>query len=302
MMLDSFATIPPDLIDHFPAGHDGYSDRCAAEDTPDALWDACGSASTKFSDDYWIEPKDWPDAARDNDKYRSWAMNFVDRYTWQKSSHECTSHSLRALGESSRNRQRGVFYKDGPKKGFRYPESATNNSVWLSPLSIYAEANPRQWGGASIRGVLSIAIRRGFLPSKTQPRDYGFKHQLHDSAGGGEASNQSIGPWTPVSRFPSGWQETAKHFRPLEVIFPESWEQAVCLVLHGIGIGVGRSGHAIPWMQALFDSRGNFTGLAYPDSYLVTRVDSAATVRSAWRGSYGIASFTAPDDWERPAG
>jgi hypothetical protein len=42
--------------------------------------------------------------------------------------------------------------------------------------------------------------------------------------------------------------------------------------------------------------------MAYPDSYNVTRYDSDQTARSAWRGSFAIATVTLPDDWSRPAG
>lgn len=301
MPINSFAPIPPGQVDCFGKGHDGYPERFEDDDTPDQLWDACGDASTKFTAEYWIEPSDWADRARDNDKYGGWAANYVDRFTNQSPTHECTCHSLSRLFESCRNKQRGVIYAEGPKRGYRYAESAEFDSVWVSPLSIYAEANPRQWGGASIRGVLSIATRRGFLPSTKQPRDYGFAHALHDTAGRSDTDNQASGPWTRVSSFPAGWEQTAALLQPQEVIFPESWEQAVCLVLHGLGVGVGRKGHAIPWMVARFNSSGDFAGMDYVDSYQVIRTDSAATVRSAWRGSYAIETVRPPADWEDPA-
>lgn len=294
--MSSFDRIDPALID-VPTPEDGYPDELAAEDTPDALRFAAGETSREFPKALWIEPKDWPDKARDNDKYSTWPMNYVDRYTNQNPTHECTCHSLRAIAEGCRNRQRGISFPDGPKKGFRYPESAAFDSVWLSPLSVYAEANPGQWGGASIRGVMEIAVRRGFLPEKIQPKDYGFKHTLQGTTGEG-GINQSRGDWVRVSNFPSGWQETARWFKPLEIIFPGSWEEAVCLVLHGYLVGVGRSGHAIPW------AKWNVTeqAMAYPDSYDVTRYDSKRTVQSAWNGSFAIATMTTPDDWNKPAG
>lgn len=295
--MSSFDRVNPRLVDYFPDEHDGYPDELAAEDTPDVLTDVCGSASRAFPRSLWIEPEDWDDKARDNDKYHTWPINYVDRYTSQHHSHECTCHMLRATVEGARNKQRGITFPDGPQKGYRYEESGTYGSVWLSPLSVYAEANPRKWGGANVRRVMEIAVRRGMLPEKVQPAEYGFEHTLVGSAGGTETPNQATGSWVPLSRFPSGWRETAKHFRPLEVIFPESWEQAVCLVLHGMLVGVGRNGHAVPWAQ--FNVRDRV--MAYPDSYQVTRYDSLRTVQHAWRGSYAIASVTAPDDWSQPA-
>lgn len=293
--MNSFAPIDPALIDVFPEEHDGYPAELAAEDTADALRDACGEASRDFPRSLWIEPKDWADKAAENDRHKAWAMNYLDRYSMQHPTHECTTHSLRANFEAARNRARGYTYAEGPKKGFRYPESAEACSVWLSCLSVYAEANPRQWGGANVRQVLEIAVRRGMLPDKTQPRDYGFRHTLQGTAGKGN-NNQSNGPWVSLGEFPDGWQETARHFRPLEVIFPGSYEEAVCLVLHGMAVSVGRNGHAVPWCQWMAGERA----MAYPDSYDVTRYDSESTAKGAWRGAFAIATVTLPNDWSKP--
>ncbi len=295
-MIDSHSPIDPKLLDVFPKKHDGYPDHLAAEDTTDALRDVCGAASRDFPDSYWIEPKDWPDKARDNDKHHTWGMNYLDRYTNQSPTHECTTHSLRANAEAARNRMLGIIFPEGPKKNYRYEESQ-RGSVWMSVSSVYDEANPRKWGGANVRQVLEIAVRRGFLPDKMQPRDYGFKHTMVGTNGKGN-SNQSSGAWVALRNFPDGWKETAKHFKPLEVIFPSSYEQAVCLVLNGLLVSVGRNGHAIPWAQW----NAKEEAMAYPDSYEVTRYDSKRTVKSAWKGSFAIDTMTAPDSWERPAG
>ena len=289
--------IDPRLIDHFPLEHDGYPDELAAEDTTDALRDACGDASREFPESLWIEPEHWDDAAADLDRANGWGMNFIDRFTNQNPSHECTCHSLRANVEAARNRARGVSYPDGPTKGRRYPESAVYGSVWLSPLSVYAEANPRRWGGANVRAVLEIACRRGMLPDRIQPAEYGFRHTLPGTSGQGN-ENQSGDSWVSLRRFPEGWEETAKHFRPLEVIFPDSYEQAVCCVLRGLVVSVGRRGHAVPWARWIPGKRL----LAYPDSYDLVRYDSEKTARSAWRGSFAVATVTLPDSWSRPAG
>lgn len=289
-------TIAPELID-VVLPPSGYPVEFEAGDTTEAMRDVCGDASRDFPQGLWIEPKDWAARAEENTRYKTWPINYLDRYTNQSPTHECTTHSLIANASVCRNRQRGFIYGDGPKKGFRYTESTEAGSVFLSPLSVYAEANPRQWGGANVRQVLEIACRRGILPDKTQPREYGFKHALQGTTGAG-GLNQSSGPWVSVSRFPDGWEETAKWFKPLEVIFPESWEQAVCLVLHGYAVSVGRNGHAIPWMQWIPDKQL----MAYPDSYDITRYDSLSTVKRAWSGAFAIASMTAPDDWSKPVG
>lgn len=295
--MNSFAPIDRNLIDvRLPMPHDGYPDELKALDTIDVIREACGESARDFPKALWIEPKHWEEKAKDNDHYHTWPVNFVDRFTNQSPTHECTCHSLTRILEGCRNRQRGIIFPDGPKKAYRYDESK-KGSVWLSPLSVYAEANPRQFGGAGIRQVLEIACRRGVLPEKIQPADYKFKHTLQGTTGQG-GLNQSTGPWVGVSQFPAGYQETADLFKPLEVIFAEMWEQAVCLVLHGLLYGVGRSGHAIPW--AMWNVKDNV--MAYVDSYDVIRYDSLGTVKSAFSGGFAVASMTTPDDWLNPAG
>ena len=294
--MNSLAPIDPKLIDVFPRVHDGYPDDLAKGDKLDALKNVCGSAARDFPQVLWIEPQYWADKAADNDKYNTWPLNYIDRFTNQDPTHECTCHALRTVAEACRNRQRGIIFPDGPKKGQRYDES-TNGSVWLSPLSIYAEANPRQWGGANCRQVMEIACRRGFLPEKIQPHQYSIKHTLQGTTGAG-GINQSRGEWVSVSRFPEGWQETAKWFKPLEVILTDNWQQVVCLVLHGYAVEVGRQGHAIPY--AFWNATEKAMG--YVDSYDVVRYDSQRTVQSASEGAFAIASMTTPDDWLKPGG
>jgi hypothetical protein len=296
MSLDLFAPVDPALIDVVLPEHDGYPDDIAAGDTKDVLWDVCGDASREFPQSLWIEPSDWPDAVREAEKNKSMAIHYVDRFTNQDPTHECTCHSLRANYEAAWNRTKlaGI---GPPQVGVRIDESSKFGSVWVSPLSVYAEANPRKSGGAGVRQVLEIALRRGFLPEPIQPRDYKFKHTLHGTTGRG-GKNQSRGEWVPVSRFPDGWEETAKHFKPDEVIFCDEWEQAVCLVIHGYAFSVGRSGHAIPWTHWNPTSQA----MGYVDSYDVIRWDSKRTVQSAFEGGFAIATVVVPNDWDSPAG
>jgi len=291
--MNSFDVVNPALIDVLLAPSGLIED---GGDTTDVLKQMCGSAARDFPQSLWIEPSDWADKARDNDKYHTWPMNYVDRYTNQNPSHSCTCHSLRANAEAARNRQRGIIFADGPKKDYRYEESSLG-SVWLSPLSVYAEANPREWGGANVRQVLEIACRRGFLPETKQPADYRFKHAIHGTTGRG-GLNQASGEWLRLSQFPNDWQKTSMLFRPEECIFAAMWEQAVCLVLHGMCYSVGRNGHAVPWAYWNHATQA----MGYVDSYDIVRYDSLSTVRSAWQGGFAIATMTTPDSWDNPAG
>ncbi len=290
------SAIPSNLIDVILDDFSGYSDQMKAEDTPDALWEASGTASRKFPQSLWIEPgpnfENWKDKARDNSKYHTWPINYTDRFTNQNPTHECTSHSHTRGKEACWNRQRGIIYPDGPKKEIRYPDSAEFQSVWFSCLSLYARANPRQWGGASIRAIMELDCRDGALPDLKQPNDYKFKHAMQGTAGKGNM-NQSSGRFITESQFPEGWKETADNFITDEVIYADEWEQAMCLVLWGMFYHVGRNGHAIGWGEIDFDNEV----LPYPDSYDVIRFDSFRLSKSAFRGGYAIASMRRPNNF-----
>jgi hypothetical protein len=296
-VIDSFAEVDPKLVDVVLDHKSGYPDECAAQDSAESLSDVCGDSLIDFPDAWWVENKDREELARENDKNFTWGINSIDRFTNQQPTDECTCHMLRAEAESARNISRGIIFKDGPKKDFRYEESK-RGSVWLSPLSIYAEANPRQYGGASCRQVLEIARRRGFLPEKIQPFDYGFEHTLQGTTGQGN-SNQSRGPWVRLRDFPDGWQDTAAWFRPREVIVTTDWEKALCMLIRGRVLGYGRNRHAVP--PSFWNVKSNVIG--YVDSYNVVRYDSLATFKAACRqGVHCIVSMTTPDDWLKPAG
>ena len=275
------------LIDYVPDKDTGYPSSAAAADTPENLA-MLGPAVRDFPDSLWIEPKDWKDAARENDRYKLWGEDVKNRFTNQNPTHECTCHALIQVGEVAWNQQR---------KGKGDP-------VLFSQISVYAEANPRQWGGAGCQQVLGIALRRGWLPEPIKGQDKKFKHTLHGTAGRGNDNNSS-GAWVPVSQFPDGWQETAMKLRPIEVINPRSVEQMVCLLLHGRAIGVGRSGHSVPYNKVVWEggnSSDPMKGIKahYSDSYDVIRYDSMNMMRSAVGGSYCIWSMITPDDWEDP--
>ena len=117
--MNSFDQVNPALIDVVIPESGLIED---GGDTTDVLKQMCGNAARDFPASLWIEPRDWEDKARDNDKYHTWPMNYLDRYTNQNPSHSCTCHSLRANAEAARNRQRGIIFPDGPKKDYRYEE------------------------------------------------------------------------------------------------------------------------------------------------------------------------------------
>lgn len=290
--------LPPNVLTD---GHSGYPPEAAAGDNRETLMaaaDDAGAAITAFSNAWYIEPNERLERARFNLENKMRACDYINRFTNQQPTHECTCHSLSRGAEAAWNRARRIAI--GPPVADTKLEVPVGASpVWLSPLSVYSEANPGQWGGASIRGVLNIAARRGFLPEPIQPKEYGFKHTLHGTTGEGNVT-QSRGAWVSVSRFPAGWEETAKHFKPLEFIFPETLDQAICLILHGLIVCVGRDGHAVPWGDVDFDRKV----IPYWDSYDIVRYDSFDRAKRAISngGAFAIVNMTTPDDWNNPAG
>jgi len=279
--VSSFDPVPASLIDQFDDEHDGYPDDLAVEDTTANLK---MMGARDFPAHLWIEPKEWAAVAAENDRYNTWPEDYRNRFTNQSPTHECTCHSLTQQFEIAYNRQR----------------HGAGDAIFVSPLSIYAEANPRIRGGANIQTVLSICIRRGFLPEyhgpdgpNTQRNKY--KHTIVGTQGKGNPMN-SGGDWVALSRFPTDWKDTARHLRALECINVDQWEQMVCLVLHGIAVGVGRNGHAIPYTRWMAKDGV----MEYTDSYDVHRYDSQRTMRSAVGGAHAIVSTTVPDDWYKP--
>lgn len=287
--------IDPKLIDVTLSENSGYPEHLAVLDTDEAVVRAFGETGREFPEAFWVEPKDLRARCDENDRLGLWAENYWDRFTNQSPTHECTCHALAAVMEACWNRQRRVNF-EGPVAGKRLDLSAQTGSVWFSCLSVYAEANPRQWGGANVQQVIGIACERGFLPDKIQPRDYGFKHVLQGTCGKG-GINQSNGDWIALSKFPAGWQDgTAKHFMPLECVNPKNEQEYDSMLVAGCAIGIGRDNHSVPIGRIVFD--GNRKLYRYRDSYDLFRYDS----RPYTSGSYSIITCTQPDDYNFPAG
>lgn len=302
--------INPSLIDVELPNHDGYPEELMAEDTRDALMCAASDAGisiVEFPSHMAIPRKDWLEVQKLGEKNKTRPIDFLDRFTNQNPTHECTCHAAQAGFSMARNRQRRIVC--GPPVAGQKP-TVKSASVWLSVVSVYAEANPGERGGANVRQILDITGRRGWLPEKTQPHPWEFKHSMQGTRGGGNVC-QSSGEWPgwrngDFIRKPSGWpddkwQETSKHFRPLEVVFPKTFEEAICLLLggpeaFGIALVTGGRGHSIPY--CLVDVEEEVIG--YADSYNVIRYDSFRSWRSG--GIYGVVSTTVPDDWDKPAG
>ena len=279
--MNSFDHVDPSLIDVFPTEHDGYPEEFEAMDTVESLR-AVGARD--FPDEWWIDPNDWDDAARDCDKYHTWPEDYRNRFTNQSGTHECTCHSLTQQFEIAYNAQR----------------HGAGTAIFVSPLSIYSEANPRIRGGANIQTVLSICQRRGFLPEYHGPDGPNtqrgkYRHTIVGTQGKGNDQN-SGGDWVRLSNFPDGWTDTGRHLRALKCINIDRWEQMVCIVLRSRAVGVGRKGHAVPltkWMAA-------DQVMQYTDSYDRHLYDSITTMKRSVGGAHAIVTTCNPDDWDFP--
>lgn len=271
---------PDALVDWVPPEDTGYPGVWAERDTVEAY--AAMEGVIDFPDHLWIEERDWKDVAAQNDQYHTWPDDYRNRRTHQGRSHECTCHCLLQCFEIAWNRQVG-----------------REHASWVSALSVYIEANPRQWGGSTMQRTLGIARDRGFLPDHdgSNGRDTQkslYPTTLHCTAGGN--SHSSNGPWVSLRSLPENYRDVAKNFRVLEYINIRDWRQIVCLVLNGYAVGVGRSGHAIPYCKIVW--RGGDLFAQYADSYVVDRFDSMRMIKSAVGGAYAIASTTVLENWK----
>jgi hypothetical protein len=274
-------------------GYTGFE----AEDTVESF-KAAGFVD--FPTKYWIDEKDWDDAARMCDKYGTWPEDYSNRFTNQGggtnptdgtrgiSTHECTCHNLVQCAEIAWNKQ----------------TQDKSKAVYFSPLGTYEEANPRIRGGASVRGVLKIAMRRGLVPEHNGPKGPGTQREMFKFTRAGTMGKgneqQSRGDWLAYRNYPAGHENTSRHFRPLEIINISDWRQVFCLIFHGIAVGDGADGHSLCKTKAKKDGR-SWVGVA-KDSYDRYVLHSIARIKRGVNASYAIASITRPDDWAKPAG
>lgn len=303
-----YVAVDPSDVDVVLPEPSGYPEEKAKQDTPAAMRSAFGETARDFPASWLVPRSEWKDRAAENDRLGLWAENRWDRFTNQSPTHECTCHALVAVAEAAWMAGQPLNF-GGPVAGQRLELSGVTQSisVWFSQNSVYAQANPGKWGGASCQQVIGIACDRGFLPDLIQPKPYSFRHTMWGTCGKGGVNQSRSDTWPgwssntfirhPDSWADSNWRETAKHFRPLECVNPENEEQYVSLLLHGRAIGIGRSGHSVPVGRIVWDTSGRML-FRYKDSYDRFLYDS----RAYTSGAYSILTMTQPDDWNKPAG
>ena len=127
--------------------------------------------------------------------------------------------------------------------------------IEFSPMAIYPHVSSRANSGSTIGDNMRYITQSGLVPVP-----------------GGEPFLERAG--IPIyvrgendyyGRFPSGWQDTAKHFRAAEVFDVASVEGLVTGLLMGFPAVVGRSGHAICYVDPMMD--GNRLSFRYANSW-----------------------------------
>jgi hypothetical protein len=174
------------------------------------------------------------------------------------------------------------------------------HDVWFSPLALYTRiTGGRQWGGSSVIDSMYEMIEKGMLPEHDGPEGKNsqhekFKHTVHQTAGRTEGWWPTKG-WINPRELPDGWEETAEHFRALEVYTVPDREAHASALLHGFCTVNGRNGHSIPHMRLVKDGSRYLS--KYKDSYNEFRYDS----ERLWGGGYIIRATTTPHNPSNPA-
>lgn len=258
-------------------------DGALGDQNDESEW--CAAGATVFPDSLRIPRSEWADRIREHEKYSSSADFFSDHFTDQRPSHECVSHAAMQAFTVAYNRQYG----------------GNSHSVWFSPLALYTRiTGGREWGGSMVHDSLREMISRGMLPEYDGPGGDNdqfnrFKHTVHQTSGSRSKPHWEKKGWITPRELPSGWEETAKHFRVLEAFTIPDREAHVSALLHGWAVANGRSGHSIPHMNMVIRDGKYYS--RYKDSYFLFRFDS----ENMLGGGYCIRAVTMSDDPNKPA-
>lgn len=258
------------------------------EESPASMERALKGAGAKdFPDKLLIDRSEWDDRIREMEEQKAFAEHFSPRFTHQGNSHECVCHASTQAFECAYNRQLG-----------------NKNPVRFSPLSLYTRiTGGRQWGGSMVSDALYELIENGHIPEYDGEEWMGghlgqkerFRASLHLTSGRSESWWPTSG-WVKPRDLPSGWEQTARHFRVLEAFWIPDRAAHFSALLRGMVVVNGRDGHSIPHMAVVKDG-GSYLS-KYKDSYDVFRYDSERKTG----GGYAIRAVTMPDDPNKPAG
>lgn len=159
--------------------------------------------------------------------------------------------------------------------------------VPLSAISLYKRIGSSPNSGSYVSSALRELCSRGILPLATEDNRRRFAHTMPNT-----------GFYQP---FPSGWEQTASHFRIHEYYRTWSVDELISALLLGFPVIVGRRGHAICYVQPFY--RNDCLYVLYVNSwgkwgqaagYMAYGfgVDSYALIEQAANGAVVVRSVT----------
>lgn len=230
-----------------------------------------------FRSEWLIDRKDWRDWYEQNEAASVSLKRYNLKINNQNPESSCVCNAAETCFRSIWARQLGVKW-----------------SIDLSPMSLYARICSSRHSGSYMVDALNEAKENGFLPESTEKNKRLFRHTLHQNT-----------PWIRESQLPSGWQQTAKHFRPLEWYrLPDDRDAFGSALLQGMPICYGRDGHSIAAMDLIWDN-GRWLAV-YAQSYGTETGDEGYQYDSErmWEtdGAWCLRAVTLPDDPAKPAG
>lgn len=151
--------------------------------------------------------------------------------------------------------------------------------VHLSAISLYKRIGRTAQSGAIVSDGWKELKARGVLPLDNEANRRDFAHVM---------------PNTGFSRpFPTGWEETAKHFAGLEAWPINTVEGLFTALLEGHPCVVGRQGHAICYTRLMRDNRRRKI-MKYANSWHESwgqegfGFDSESQIREAARWAFAV--------------
>lgn len=233
----------------------------------------------EFSADWLINEKDWRDVYEAKVKTNDFLVRYNLKINDQNPESSCVCNAAETCIRVIYTRQLGTKW-----------------SIDFSPMSLYTRICSSRHSGSYMVDALNESKLNGILPERTEKNEKLFRHMLHQNT-----------PWIRESQLPAGWQQTAKHFRPLEWHrLPKDDRAFMSALLQGMPICYGRDGHSIAALDPYWDE-GNRRWLAkYAQSYGTETGDNGYQydTRRMWEtdGAWCLRAMTVPDDPAKPAG
>jgi hypothetical protein len=167
-----------------------------------------------------------------------------------------------------------------------------DNVIHLSAISLYKQIGRSPNSGATISGGFRGLSEIGILPLDNDENRAKFGDQVMPNTG-----------WS--TRYPDGWEETAKHFRLQEANVIRSLDGLLTSLCRQQPVIVGRSGHSICYLtpiwengwKVLYANSWGKWGQGAGDFEYGFGIDTIGKIQSSARWAYSIRSVTARQEW-----